>query len=115
MSALSFLRYALVSVARNRRRSLFAMVGVALSTSLVAGSLIAVDTSASSMLHLAIGPTTVDFLSKAYSYSPELGYNFSSNDQVVGLIEDIDGIEEATYWLRSNGWSLRNYENPGDL
>ncbi len=87
------------------------MVGIALSTSLVAGSLIAVDTSASSMLHLAIGPTTVDFQGKAYSYSPELGYNFTSNDQVVGLIEDIDGIQEATYWLRSNGWSLRNSEN----
>ncbi|MBU0686121.1 MAG: FtsX-like permease family protein [Thermoplasmatota archaeon] len=108
MNALSFLRYALVSVVRNRRRSLFAMVGIALSTSLVAGSLIAVDTSASSMLHMAIGPTTVDFVGKDYNYSPDTSYDLSSNDQAVGMIESVNGIDEATYWLRSNGWSLRN-------
>ena len=110
MNALSFLRYALVSVVRNRRRSLFAMVGIALSTSLVAGSLIAVDTSASSMLHMAIGPTTVDFVGKDYMYTPDSGNDFSSNDQTVGTIKDVSGIREATYWLRSNGWSLRNSE-----
>ena len=110
MNALSFLRYALVSVVRNRRRSLFAMVGIALSTSLVAGSLIAIDTSASSMLHMAIGPTTVDFVGKDYMYTPDSGNDFSSNDQTVGMIKDVSGIREATYWLRSNGWSLRNSE-----
>jgi len=110
VNALSFLRYALVSVVRNRRRSLFAMVGIALSTSLVAGSLIAIDTSASSMLHMAIGPTTVDFVGKDYMYTPDSGNDFSSNDQTVGMIKDVSGIREATYWLRSNGWSLRNSE-----
>jgi ABC-type antimicrobial peptide transport system permease subunit len=86
------------------------MVGIALSTSLVAGSLIAIDTSASSMLHMAIGPTTVDFVGKDYMYTPDSGNDFSSNDQTVGMIKDVSGIREATYWLRSNGWSLRNSE-----
>lgn len=110
MNVLSFLRYALVSLARNRRRSLFAMVGIALSTSLVAGSLIAVDTSASSMLHNAIGPTMVDFVGKDFVYPTGADYDFSPNDEAEGMIENVSGINEATYWIRSNGWSLRNPE-----
>jgi ABC-type antimicrobial peptide transport system permease subunit len=62
------------------------------------------------MLHLAIGPTTVDFVGKDFNYSSDTGYDLSSVDQAVGMIENVSGIDEATYWLRSNGWSLRNLE-----
>lgn len=110
MNLSSFLKYSFVSVVRNRRRSLFAMIGIALSTSLVAGSLIAVDNSASSMLSTAIGRTVVDFVGKDYNETQAAGYNLSGNDQAVRMIESVKGVHEATYWLRSSGWSLRNLE-----
>lgn len=108
VNARPLLRYAFVSVLRNRSRSLYAVLGIALSTALVAGSLIAVDTSASRMFHMAIDPTMVDFVGNDRDFVPSTGYNFSRSQQVVDEIQRIEGIKQATYWVRSNNWILRN-------
>lgn len=109
MNALSFLTYSILAVARNRRRSLYAIVGIALSTSLIAGSLIAVDMSSTGLLRSAIASTTVDFTGQDYTF-PTSGYNLTYYDASVDAIEKVGDISEASYWITTDDWTLVNDE-----
>ena len=107
MRILSFLGYSIASIARNRRRSIYAMVGIALSTALITGSLLAVDISASGLLKAAIGSTTTDFLCQDYTLS-DSGFNRSACDAAIRSIEELDDIAKASFWVTLNDWSLEN-------
>jgi len=98
-----------VAVARNRRRSIYAIVGIALSTSLIVGSLIAVDMSATGLLRSAVASTTVDFTGQDYIFQTS-GYNQTHYNQSVDAIQNVSGIREASYWITTNDWTLVNQE-----
>jgi ABC-type lipoprotein release transport system permease subunit len=57
-----FLRYALLSVIRNKSRTLHAIVGIALALSMVTGSFIAVDSASDELLRSAVDQVSVDFV-----------------------------------------------------
>ncbi len=107
MRVLSFLGYSISSIARNRRRSIYAIVGIALSTSLLTGSLLAVDISASGLLRAAIGSTTADFICQDHTLG-DSGYNRSAYNESVGAIETVDDVVGASYWITLNDWTLLN-------
>ncbi len=109
LKTLSFLTYSLVAVARNRRRSIYAIVGIALSTALIAGSLIAVDMSATGLLRSATATTTVDFTGQDYTLSTS-GYNQTHYNASVDAIANVSDIREASYWITSADWTLANPE-----
>ena len=109
MKALSFLTYSLEAVVRNRRRSIYAIVGIALSTSLIAGSLIAVDASTAGLLRSAIASTTVDFTGQDYTLSTS-DNNLTYYDASVDAIEEVGDITEASYWITTDDWTLVNAE-----
>jgi len=98
-----------LSVARNRRRSLYAIVGIALSTALIAGSLIAVDASSMGLLRSAVGSTTVDFIGQDYTFQYS-GYNLTHSNASVNAIQNVSYIREASYWITSDEWTLENQE-----
>ena len=98
-----------MSVARNRRRSLYAIVGIALSTALIAGSLIAVDASSMGLLRSAVGSTTVDFIGQDYTFQYS-GYNLTHSNASVNAIQNVSYIREASYWITSDEWTLENQE-----
>ncbi len=98
-----------MSVARNRRRSLYAIVGIALSTALIAGSLIAVDASSMGLLRSAVGSTTVDFIGQDYTFQYS-GYNLTNSNASVNAIQNVSYIREASYWITSDEWTLENQE-----
>jgi ABC-type antimicrobial peptide transport system permease subunit len=106
---LSFLTYSLIAVSRNRRRSLYAIVGIALSTALIAGSLIAVDMSATGLLRSAIATTTVDFIGQDYNLTTS-GYNQTFYNESVAAIQNVSYVREASYWITSDEWTLVNQE-----
>jgi putative ABC transport system permease protein len=90
---LSFLRFALESVVKNGRRSLFAILGVVLSLSLISGSLIAVDSSGMTLLRSAIDGVPWDYDA---SDTPEFA---SVNETLLSskakAIESVEHVEAA--------------------
>ena len=102
---LSLVKYPLESVARNRRRSLFAITGIVLALSLISGSSIAVDSSAFGLLRAAIEDIEVDMV--AYeSQSDFVTRSQSYFDTRTGVIEKIQYVEESEPIVTVDGWSL---------
>jgi ABC-type lipoprotein release transport system permease subunit len=85
------------------------MVGIALSTALVAGSLIAVNVSAMGLLRSAVGSTTVDFIGQDYTFQTS-GYNLTHYNASIDAIQNVSNIKEASYWITSDEWTLVNQE-----
>lgn len=118
MSFLSFTRYPLESVLRNKRRSLFAVIGIVLALSLIAGSSIAVDSSAFGMLRAAIGEIDVDM------YVDDMSGEWITDGpdrfyERTAAMERIANIEEALPYVSVGGWAFvsGSYEayNQGSL
>ncbi len=105
MSILSFLRYPIESVLRNKRRSLFAVIGIVLALSLIAGSSIAIDSSAFGMLRAAIGEIDVDIYVNDMSHGWITGGS-DYFDARTDAIERVANVEEALPYVSIRGWEL---------
>ena len=94
---LAFARYSLESVLRNGKRSLYAIIGIVIALSLIAGSWIAVDSSGLGLLRAEINEVPVDFVGGHVS-----GSTTGSDDAmnvtatVAGVLESVEGVEEVT-------------------
>ena len=112
----SFARYAFESVLRNRRRSLFSMMGIVLAISLIAGSSIAVDSSAYGVLRATLDSITVDFLVSGYSYSSDWDYSESYFSSMVNAFESIRYVEAASpVVLSTYQWNLHRTDVPANI
>lgn len=106
MRVLSFVRYSFESIVRNRRRSLFAIIGIVLALSLMAGSWIAVDSSGYGLLRAAVDEVKVDFV--ATDSNPDLELSASYLTPRIDAIQSVKDIEQAMPVGRSAGWLVNN-------
>ncbi|MGQ9588586.1 MAG: FtsX-like permease family protein, partial [Thermoplasmata archaeon] len=108
MRVLSFLRYSLESVIRNKRRSLFAIMGIVLALSLIAGSFIAVDSSALGMLRAAIDRVGVDFVAYDYSYNYSVPVDDPYLAPRLDAIRSVRDVDAASALATIGGWEFSN-------
>lgn len=106
---LSFGRLALDSVVRNRRRTLYAVIGVTLALSMISGSLIAVDSAAYGILRDRLEALPVDFYGQGYSGS-SMEVDLDLYEEVVSRVLAVDGVEGATFAVSHYGWHFLNEE-----
>ena len=106
MALLSFVRYSFESILRNRRRSLFAIVGIVLAIALIAGSSIAVDSSAYGILRSAISSVDIDFTANVDTYSTMP--DETQRNAAVTAIESVKNIQEAMPFIVLDGLSIVN-------
>ncbi len=111
MGLLSFSRYSVESVFRNRRRSLFAVIGIVIALSLLSGSWIAVDSSAKDLLRSRLDEVAIDF--EGYSTQWALPVDQSYIDERVEATSNVKDIEKVEAFVRigcqdfTNGsWSV---------
>ena len=105
MNVLSLVKYPLESLIRNKRRSLFAIVGIVLALSLIAGSSIAVDSSAFGLLRAAIKDIEVDMVADQ-PLSDFAVRDQSYFDARTGVLEKVQYVEESEPIVTVDGWSL---------
>jgi len=105
LGVLTFFRYSFQGVLRNKRRSLFAALGIALAMALVSGSLIAVDSSAYGLLRSAVDKVDVDFSAYQYSTSNST-FNTNTFNASVDAIESVNSVQEANPFVTIHGWTV---------
>jgi ABC-type antimicrobial peptide transport system permease subunit len=105
---LSFTRYAIGSTLRNRRRSLFAVVGIVIALSLVSGSWIAVDSSGTGMLRAALRDYRVDFVATPNGNVPLSEMTDAGTAANVSLIESVEDVTGAMPYIQAYGWNCGN-------
>jgi putative ABC transport system permease protein len=103
---LSFVRYSFESILRNRRRSLFAIVGIVLAIALIAGSSIAVDSSAYGILRSAISSVDVDFTATVSTYNSMP--DETQRNAALAAIESVKNVEEAMPFIVFDGLAIVN-------
>jgi putative ABC transport system permease protein len=103
---LSFVRYSFESIFRNTRRSLFAIIGIVLAIALIAGSSIAVDSSAYGILRSAISSVDVDFTANVNSYNSLP--NETQRNAAVAAIESVKNVKEAMPFIVFDGLAIAN-------
>ncbi len=106
MGLLSFVRYSFESILRNRRRSLFAIIGIVLAIALIAGSSIAVDSSAYGILRSAIDSVDVDFTANVNTYNSMP--DGTQRNAAVASIESVKNVEEAMPLIVLDGLAIVN-------
>lgn len=106
MGLLSFVRYSFESILRNRRRSLFAIVGIVLAIALIAGSSIAVDSSAYGILRSAISSVDVDFTANVNTYNSMP--DETQRNAAVAAIESVKNVKEAMPFIVFDGLTIAN-------
>ena len=103
MGVLTYFRYSFQAVLRNRRRSLFAALGIALAMALVSGSLIAVDSSAYGLLRSTVDKVDVDFMATGSSaFTPSFDTK-PLNDSVTA-IESVKDVQNADCLISIHDW-----------
>ena len=93
MRFLAFVRYSIESVLRNRKRSLYAIIGIVIALSLIAGSWIAVDSSGIGLLRAAIDDIPMDFVAYASYNSGEISESRAA--ETVAAIESTEHVTDA--------------------
>jgi ABC-type lipoprotein release transport system permease subunit len=111
LSVLTFFRYSFQGVLRNKRRSLFAALGIALAMALVSGSLIAVDSSAYGLLRSAVDKVDVDFSALQYPIVNST-VNTDTFNASVDAIESVKSVQEANPFVTVHGWTLPDPQQP---
>jgi ABC-type antimicrobial peptide transport system permease subunit len=104
---LSTTKYAVASVLKNRRRSVFAIVGIVLSLSLVSGSWIAVDSSGLGVLRGALKNYRFDFDASYYGIQ-WTDITEGSTGRVIDLIKSIDEVTSVAPTAFQWGWTAVN-------
>jgi len=116
---LSFLRFSLESVVKNGRRSLFAILGVVLSLSLISGSLIAVDSSGMTLLRSAIDGVPWDYgASDASGFASVNETLFSSKAKMIESVEHVEAaapiaLYQSVDYRNDAGKHMPSYTYPG--
>jgi len=105
---LSFARYALDSIVRNRRRTLYAILGITLAVSLIAGSLIAVDSASIGLIRERLEDIPVDYYGQSYEYLQDV--DTDRYDGVTDKLLGVAGVEQASCVLSVGGWVFYNAE-----
>ncbi len=107
LGALTFFRYSFEGVLRNRRRSLFAVLGIALAMALVSGSLIAVDSSAYGLLRSAVSNVSVDFIAQQNNID-NATFKTDHFEGANNAILTVDKVQESIPMptLQGYGWSI---------
>lgn len=109
MGFLSFSRYSIVSVLRNRKRSIFAIIGIVLALSLVSGSWIAVDSSGMGVLRSAMREVRQDFTSiddDSILSNPSEAWAV----QVSASFESVEHVTDAVAYVMVMDWTYSNEE-----
>lgn len=108
--------YSVRSTLRNKIRSLYAAIGVVLAISLVAGSLMAVDSSVYGLLRSALEPIPVDFSGVDMDSTSQI--DESSYLATLAALESVPDIEEVAPFASISYWLIRDESgrspaNPG--
>jgi len=111
MRLFSFLTFSVESIFRNRRRSLHAIIGVVLAVSMLAGSLVAVDSSANGLMDAAIRAIPVDYVGYNYISPENLSVNESSYSPAIASFEGVHFVKEAVPIALINGWTYLGNSN----
>ncbi len=102
---MSLLRYATSGVIRNRRRTLSSILGVLLAVTFIAGTFIAIDSSARSMLDATLNSLTSDF---AYSAQFPSGVSPSSSQgngsDVRAALAAVPGVTRVSLYQTINSY-----------
>ncbi|HEX9908006.1 MAG TPA: FtsX-like permease family protein [Thermoplasmata archaeon] len=108
MSVLAFARHATESVFRNWRRSLYALIGIILSVSLIAGSWIAVDSAGMGILRAQLEEVQVDFIATHYDdYSfPEVNEEWAAS--ISEDFEQVDDVRGSVAHVSVSSWAYAN-------
>ncbi len=97
LSLRTFVTYSLGSIPRHGKRSLYAIIGIAVALSLISGSWIAIDSSGAGLLRGALNGVPVDYVGTTLNASmlatTDDAYNMTSS--TVALIDSVNYIEAA--------------------
>jgi len=104
MSFLAFFRYSIESVIRNRKRSLYAIIGIVIALSLIAGSWIAVDSSGIGLLRAAIREVPVDFAASS-NYGSIVAVNESNVESANSAIKTVADVVDSNPFI-TEGWPM---------
>ncbi len=105
---LGFLPYAASDVLRNRRRTVSAILGVLLAVTFVAGTFIAIDSSARATLDASLAGIPGDF--NFYLYSTNSSYNYSALE--AALLDSPGVVDASLYRYVPITW-IENATGPG--
>lgn len=103
---LPLLRHALLSVVRNKLRTLHALVGIALALSMVTGSFIAVDSSSIGMLRATVDRVPVDFVCQNSTWAGVSALD--DVDKIQDAIKTVRYVTESTPIIAQYGLSIQN-------
>lgn len=104
MSLLSFSKYAIQSIYRNKRRTFAAIIGVLLAVTLVAGENVAIDTTTSSVFKQMMDTVTYDFVGTSSSnLEIENATRDLANVPNVEIVEPI--VELGTVYITEWGYN----------
>lgn len=106
MKVLSFVRYSAESIRRNRRRAVYAVIGIVLAVSLIAGSFIAADSSGMGLLRATIQQVPVDFV--AADASSVSGFNDSWFGPRISAIKSVENVEDVAPIGKFPNWWFLN-------
>jgi putative ABC transport system permease protein len=98
VSTLYFVRYALENVFRNKRRSLFAVLGIVLALALIGGENIAIDSIITVALKEELAKEPVDFVGTAY-YSED----YENITKTISTVSYVTRVEPIYYGLELTG------------
>lgn len=107
----SFLTFSVESVFRNRRRSLQAILGVVLAVSMLSGSLVAVDSTATGLMDAAIKAIPVDYVGYSYVSPENVSVNESSYSLAIMSFEGVHFVKEAVPIALIDGWTYLGNSN----
>ncbi|MDQ1372321.1 MAG: FtsX-like permease family protein [Candidatus Thermoplasmatota archaeon] len=93
---------------RNRRRTIYAVLGITLAVSLIAGSLIAVDSASVGLIRERLEDIPVDYYGQSYVYLQDV--DTERYDGVTDNLLEVAGVEQASCVLSVGGWAFYNVE-----
>ena len=108
MGLLSFARYSFESVLRNSRRSLYAVIGIVIALSLIAGSWIAVDSSGIGLLRATVDNQPIDFYAFQNSWTTNTTTEAFCAQRVAVMksVEDVVDAAPIVMMTTVNLWNL---------
>jgi len=107
LSILSFLRFSLESILRNWKRSVYAIVGIVIALSLIAGSWIAVDSSGIGLMRAVVNEVPVDFIGSSYSLG-SASDAMRDTSSAVAALESVGSVDTAVSFISVSSPSYMN-------
>ncbi|OGS42718.1 MAG: hypothetical protein A3K67_02765 [Euryarchaeota archaeon RBG_16_62_10] len=92
MRAFQLARYSMLSALRNRERTLFAILGAALAVSFVSGNLIAIDSTANSLLSRMYDSVPVDFWGERWNTADSSEESLAEEVDALSSVDNVDFV-----------------------